>query len=321
MVMKKGLRKWIPGPAILVALLISQASMVRAQTALGGEFDLGGEKSRETHYYRMTTDVFQVRADGVRNQPTSYRVLLEWIPAPLSGKETDLIVCHRLAVQLPGKPEVSIPVLADWRYELRQQRNGLDEKGQIFGIDQSRFKDLRDSNGDLLPIEVAYAAFNVFVDFHGFTSVFAVPTTAGAGIQDLKRIGQRIVHEAAFSEPPVSLSGVAENGSTFKNGEITLELRGLSLRDGRQCALVHYDSGASSFRMKMQPGGNMTIKAEGASHYLGDMYVDLRSRWVAKADLIEFLVVEVETPMSTNKIRQVLERQLVLEAVPKAEME
>lgn len=320
MARNKGFRKWT-GPAVLAALLVAQAGVASGQTGLDREFQLGGEKSSETRYYRMITDVYQVRPDGVRNQPTSYRLLLEWIPAPLSGKEMDLILCHRLTVTIPGKPEASIPVLAGWQYELRPVAGGLDEKGQIFGIDQSRFKNLRDSTGAQLPVEVAYAAFNVFVDFHGFTSVFAAPTTTGAGIQDLKRLGQRIVHAAAFSEPPVSLSGLAETGSTFKNGEITLAFNGLSLIDGRPCALIHYDSGASSFTMKMQAAPNMNIKAQGASHYLGDLYVDLKSHWLTKADMIETVVVEVETPMSPNKIRQVIERQLRLEAVGKAEMQ
>ena len=58
-------------------------------------------------------------------------------------------------------------------------------------------------------MDKAYYVYNAFIDFHGFCNVFAEPTTGGKGIQDLKSIGDKIVHAAAFTEPPVNLgSGI-----------------------------------------------------------------------------------------------------------------
>jgi hypothetical protein len=64
----------------------------------------------------------------------------------------------------------------------------------------------------------------------------------------LKKIGDKIVHAAAFSEPKLNLAG-----SFFKNGEITLEFKGLSRVNGKSCALIGYDSGESSFKMVVNP--------------------------------------------------------------------
>jgi len=42
------------------------------------------------------------------------------------------------------------------------------------------------------------------------------------GIEQLKSIGDRIVHPGAFTEAPVSVTGVVRPGSVFRNGELTL---------------------------------------------------------------------------------------------------
>ena len=117
--------------------------------------------------------------------------------------------------------------------------------------------------------------------------MFAESTTEGNGIQNLKKIGQKIVHAAAFSEPPVNLGSNVSEGSFFKNGEITLEFKGLSVVNDRQCALLEYDSGESSFKIIMEPMPNMEIQTVGSSHYQGDIYKDLATNWVQKITMNE----------------------------------
>jgi hypothetical protein len=56
-------------------------------------------------------------------------------------------------------------------------------------------------------------------------------------------------------------------GSSFKNGQITLEFKGLSVVNGKDCALIAYDSGESSFKILMQPTPEMQIQIVGSSHY------------------------------------------------------
>jgi hypothetical protein len=47
----------------------------------------------------------------------------------------------------------------------------------------------------------------------------ARPTAGGGGIQELRRIGQQIVHASAFTEPPLNLGSGIKKGSVFRNGE------------------------------------------------------------------------------------------------------
>ena len=115
-----------------------------------------------------------------------------------------------------------------------------------------------------------------------FCNDFAEPNIEGNGIQSLTKIGQKIIDAGAYSEPPVNLGSQIAEGSTFKNGEITLELKGLSIIDDKPCALIEFDSGESSFKMKMQPMPDMDIEVVGGSHYKGDIYLDLESNWVIK---------------------------------------
>jgi hypothetical protein len=120
------------------------------------------------------------------------------------------------------------------------------------------------------------------------------------------------VHAAAFSEPPTNLGdGVAE-GSSFRNGEITLELNGLSVVNGSACALVRYDSGESSFKMITRPMPEMEVVSVGSSHYWGDIYKNLEDGWVEKATMTELVVSETVLPVPPNKINAVIERSITI---------
>ena len=96
---------------------------------------------------------------------------------------------------------------------------------------------------------------------------------------------------------------------------MTLELKGLSLVDGAACAIVAYDSGQSSFQMLMNPMPNMEVRAVGASHYKGDIHIDLATRWVRKVTMDEWVVAESTVPMLPNKINAVIERNTIIRNV------
>ncbi|MGH7595439.1 MAG: hypothetical protein ACREOI_03765 [bacterium] len=209
--------------------------------------------------------------------------------------------------------EVEIPALKNWIYIFHKPET--DEKGQLFGIDHAKFENLTDGAGKSLSSDQTYHVYNAFIDFHSFCNVFAERAANGSGIQDLTRIGQKIVHASAFSEPPVNLGSKILPGSSFKNGQITLEFKGLGVVNGKECALIEYDSGESSFKMIMKPAPLMEIQAVGSSHYLGDIYKDLSSNWVQKVTMTEFVVAEVSLPIPPNKINSVIERQITIRNV------
>ncbi len=282
-------------------------------------FDLAGVRSAQVQSFEMETRVITYAPDGKRVNTDVLKLGLKCAPARVTGKEADEYTCTKFTLQLAGGPEVAVPAVVNWSYLFKTTATGLDEKGQVFGIDHAKFEKLLDANGQPIPADKAYYVYNAFIDFHGFCNVFAEPTQGGKGIQDLKSLGQKIVHAAAFTEPPVNLGSNIAKGSTFKNGEVTLELKGLSLVDGATCALLDFDSGQSSFQMLVKPMPNLEVRSVGASHYRGDLYLDLATRWVRKVVMDELVVAESTVPGLANKISAVIERHSIIRNVtPKA---
>jgi len=284
-------------------------------------FDLAGPQTPEIRYYLQETRVFHFGLDGKQTGTEVFRMKLEWTHASVSGGTSDRFRCRKLTLQKDAGPEVAIPSLENWSYEFRRTPTGLDDKGQIFGIDHAKFQNLQDADGRVLLPNTAYAVYNSFIDFHSFADVFAKPTDEGGGIQNLKKIGDRIVHASAFTEPPVNLGNLILPGSTFKNGEVTLEFKGLAIRDDVPCALIGYDSGESSFKMFMKPMPDMEIQAFGRSHYSGDLYLELDTRWVRRVDLIETVIAQANLPMPPNKVNEVIERKLLIQTLTREEFE
>lgn len=258
--------------------------------------------------------------NGERTGKDIFRLYLKCVPEQISKKGGDEYTCLKFTVQLGNSPETEIPVLKNWSYIFNILTSGLDSKGQVFGIDHSRFNNLSDINGKLIPPDKAYHVYNAFIDFHSICNVFSEKVEGGKGIQDLNQIGQKIIHAAAYSEAPVNLGETIEKGSTFKNGEITLEFKGLSIVDGAQCALLGYDSGESSFKMKIKPMPGMEVNTTGSSHYKGDIYKSLNSNWVSKANLTEMVVSEAALPVAPYKINAVIERSIHINNVKENEI-
>lgn len=105
-------------------------------------------------------------------------------------------------------------------------REEIDEKKQIFGINHSKLENLKDIIGKPIAQDKSYHIYNTFIDFHSFCNVFADRTTDGNGIQDLRKIGQKIIHSAAFSEPPTNLGKNFAEGLFLKMVKLLLNLRG-----------------------------------------------------------------------------------------------
>lgn len=298
----------------IVAVLLGASGASTAE--LPREVRLTGEPSPTVHYYRSTTEVVEIAPDGKRRPRDVYDLWLEYAPKP--GAAGDLVTCRRFTVAQAGGAPVALPSLEGWSYTVHP---GVDEHGFIFGIDQARFERLTDANGVALPLPVAYAAFNAFVDFHGFANVFARRTSEGGGIQDLRRFGQTVLHASAHSRPPIALGSTVAKGSTFQNGAITLELKGLTRIGGRRSALIGYDSGESSLKMSLTPMPGVTMTVVGGSRYVGDLYLDLETQWLLKATLIEMVVSETSGDMLPQKLASVTERHLLLQALRKSDFD
>ena len=207
--------------------------------------------------------------------------------------------------------ELSIPSLEGWSYVFTTRPFERQPNGRTLGIPHEPFEALQDCDGKTLPPGNAYHVYNAFIDFHSFF-VFTDRTPRAGGIQDLARPGQKVVHQASFSQPSTSLGGQVDEGSYFRNGEITIELKGIGVVDGAECAVVGYDSGRSSFRMEVTAAPGLQVKTTGSSHYMGDIYKDLATNWVRKATMTELVVSETAVPGQPQTVKAVIERSILV---------
>ncbi len=290
------------------------------KSVLARDFDLGGRRSPGTRYFEMVTTWVSFGPDGKRGEAETYIAKLKCV-SQSDAAAGYRYTCKQFIYVKPDGTKVSIPALDGWTYTFKTTETGFDENGYVFGIDHARFQQLTDDRGDLLGPDKSYLIYNTFIDFHAFCDHFAMPVAEGQGIQHLTRIGQRIVHASAHSKAPVNLGSDIKEGSFFRNGEITLTLKGLGIIGEAPCAIVGFDSGASSFRMLMEPTPGLEVKSVGASHYFGDIYVDLASRWPRKVDMGELVISQTKVPMPGNAppmtIDSIQERKSVIKAVTK----
>lgn len=295
------------------------------RAALSQEFDLGKARSHGTRYFDMMSTTVGIGPDGKRGDRESFHLKLECRSTADAGRTEVRYTCRRLEVVKADGTRATIPSLEGWTYSPSKTRSGLDERGFVFGIDHSKFQGLTDSNGDPIAPMKSYLIYNAFIDFHSFFDVFAAPANRGKGIQHLTRIGHRIVHVAAHSTPPTNLAGSVKTGSHFKNGEITLTLKGLGIADDAACAIVEFDSGDSSFQMKLEPAPGMEVKTDGGSHYFGDMYIDLSTHWPRRVEMREFVVCRTTVPMpggaTPRTVDAIQERHVVVRSMTKEAFE
>jgi hypothetical protein len=279
------------------------------------------DRSPETQYYHMQTQFIHMGFDGKRAGIETYLLRLRCTPATISGKKLDEYTCREFGLQLNNGPITTFPALRLLAYQFDVMA-GVLSKGPMWNIPQEPFLGMKDSLGNQLPPDICYAAYNNFVDFHALSDVFSKPMKYVKGIERLKSIGDRIVHPGAFSEAPVSVTGVVRQGSVFRNGELTLVLKGVSLVDDRPCALVNYDSGESTLRMAfIQVNGGEDVMMEGGSQYLGDIYIDLATGWVRKVTLNESVVTQTSTESQPDKIPGYTVRHILLRLISQQDFE
>jgi hypothetical protein len=302
-----------------ISQMLSAESAVKNDSVLKQTFNLAGERSPKIQHYIMESKLINYALDGKRVGTDVYRLRLKCVPATIAGTKGDRWTCTRFTVQLGDEPEIEVPAMKNWTYIFKIPPTGVDDKGQTLGIEHARFENLVDASGRAIAPDKSYHVYNAFIDFHAFCDIFAARTHGGDGIQDLKRIGQKIVHASANTEAPVNLGGSIAEGSTFKNGRVTMEFKGLSRVDGAACAMLGFDSGESSFRMLVKPMPDIEVRTVGSSHYKGDIYIDLSTNWVKKVTMYELVVTETTLPVPPAKINSVIERDIVVRNVGKEE--
>jgi hypothetical protein len=286
---------------------------------LNTEFSLGGKKASANRYFHFRTALTEFAKDGTRSPGNAFTVWLEMQPSDDGGVE---YISRKFTLGKKGGEEVEIPSLKNWEYSTDEglDGSGVDEAGQVFGIDHAKFMVMMDAKGKFIDMQDGYMVYNHFIDFHALADVLSASEENKTDISTLKYIGDKITHSAANSSAPVGLGEAMKKGSVFQNGQITLEFKGLSLVDGVPCALLGYDSGDSSFTMHMEAMPGMEMIARGASHYQGDVYVELESGLLRKATLYELVVTEVKTNNEATH-NSIIERESLLQTMSKEEFD
>ena len=288
--------------------------------ALRGPFDFSSERTREAHYFRMDTRFNHFALNGKRLATESYLLTLQYMPQTSPSEGLDRYTCLELHVQANESPPVTVPDLNNWNYLFNPMLSGTDERGPLYGISQEKFLHLTDSQGEPLPFSIRYALYNNFIDFHSINDTFTRPMPFGQGIQDLQEIGQSIVHPASFIKASVAFGSEIKPGSVFQNGEVTLTMKGVSVVDGASCALIAYDAGVSQLKLILPLSSDQDILTEGSSHYKGDIFVDLSTRWVRKATLDEYMVTEISAPDWPAPRHEYTVRHLLLRLIGQEEL-
>ena len=265
----------------------SNDSRISEPEDLDQEYDLTGDRLQEIHYYTVQTTVAMHSNNGILKRTDHYREQLIVEPGVLSAGEPDRFTCNKFTVRQGDGPEVSIPSLEGLSYTVDKtllDKNGIGEKGQLYGVPEEMFEGLVDSTGKKLPFEIGYQVYSVFFYYHAYSD-YAEPTREGKGVQHLNKIGDDIILDGSYAESPIP-GKLAKKNSIWKNGEIVLEFKGLGNVDGRRCAIIGIDSGVCRWNMPMTYMPIMNLKTTGVSNYQGDLYLDLNSKWVRKISLI-----------------------------------
>jgi hypothetical protein len=280
---------------------------------LNQEFNLVGERTLETHYYIVQSELATHSSKGILKSTDIYREFLQVEPGKRSAGEADRFTCKKFLVKRGDGPELSIPSLEGFSYKVNKDlldANGIDKNGELYSVPEETFEDLKDSSGAQLAFEGGYQVYSAFYYYHSYTD-YAEPSSQGIGIQDLKRIGDKVIVEGSYTQSPLP-GKLAKDSAFWMNGEIALGFNGLSIVDGEQCAVLGLDSGVCHWSMPMTYMPIMNLKTTGVSNYQAVIYLGLESNWVCRLDVVLFektrttmwgIPVENSIPVTNLSIR------------------
>ena len=293
-------------PAISQLAGGAKVDVGRLRADLAGPFDLSSDRRRAAGVFEMQTTYSHFDSAGRKAGGESYVLHLRSLPAD-PARAAQPYDCAGLEVQVGDAELVSIPELTNWSYEFNPA-----QLSPLWGIPQERFSALSDGARPL-PFAVRYAAYVNFIDFHSINDVFTRPMAGGSGsIQDLTAIGQSVQHPTAFMEAPITFGDEIKPGSTFRNGQVTLELKGLSVVDGSPCAILSFAAGDNTLKMITVDASGRESMTDGCSQYKGDIDVDLATLWVRRASLDEYQVAETRGQASGPASTEYTVRHIIL---------
>ena len=286
---------------LLVMILLTAAFEAGCQESiLTKKYDFSKERSLEQQYYEMDVEIITRAGDGSRANVESYSMHIMGEPATLPSGISGRWTCSNFSIKLGENPEVTIPAMEGWHYDFNRSV-AIDEHGQVMGIPHEKFENLVDHHGNKLEAIVAYQVYNQFVQFHAYVDLFAVADPEGGkGIQDLQFIGDMTILDDYSEDLPLNVGLIIQEGSIYRPGLETIDFKGLSYLEGKSCALLGIDGGEGAYTMIMEVMPNLNATTVGSTRIFGDLYVDIETMWLIKA---EITVIDVtETSIGGNVV-------------------
>jgi len=145
-------------------------------------------------------------------------------------------------------------------------------------------------------------------------------TETHGSISRIKKIGDRVSTPGAHQGGDWDFQPLVTD-STFANGDYDTIFTGLSLVDGKTCAVLEYINADSRVSSKMQVTPKMLFDQDGTSNFWGHIYVDLESGKLLKGDLYEYVLVQIEGPPFSTPMRLFERRLIEIEKITKNEYE
>lgn len=277
---------------LLVLVVLNLSPSVQLWAANAPTFSLPTNRSADPQNYRVTVDMSIQSTEADKVQRMSYVLDLDCKPLKSRQPNTSTVryTSRQFSIEKEGHSLVTLPALQNWSYDFAYPTAELAPDGNVFGLPNKKFQGLSTSDGKQLNSQADFLVYNAFTDYHVLCNVYAQQPLGGKGVQDLHHIGQQIRHATSGTEAPLgNVPGLAD-GSHFAHGEVTLSFKGLSYVNGHRCAIVGFDAGENEFKMVIEPAPNFQVVSRGKSHHEGDLYIDLESGWVAKADMTEVVI-------------------------------
>ena len=109
------------------------------------------------------------------------------------------------------------------------------------------------------------------------------------GFEFLDSLKLNTIFEAKTMNGPAEMGGVG----TFTNKNIQLIWKGLSMVDGELCAIIDYRAMDNPLVIDLKLN-NMQCKMNGRSHYWGTIWVSLKEKSIAYAELLEDVAFRME---------------------------
>jgi len=145
-------------------------------------------------------------------------------------------------------------------------------------------------------------------------------TETHGSISRIKKIGDRVATPGAHQTGGWDLPPLITE-SEFTNGDYDTLFSGISVVDGKTCAVLEYINSDSRLSSKMQMGPKMILKQDGTTNFWGHIFVDLKSGKLIRGDLYEYVVVLIEGLPLPEPLRSFERRYVEIEKITKDQFE